>query len=432
MRQSSQNSVCLIPRIDLHTGYHGTLLRDPPEGVRFLVSDCDHLFLMKTDDRSPYQSAHVGEFIETASKQQVTHSARWPVLGSSSWVADTDDLMYPIMCGRTSYDPKFQAKLRSDDADFRQMLRQRSVNMITAYLHSSCRSILVSGQPRISVDTAREWFDNLKISPEGEDLLAKIQIVRPAQKSADRKSVEEKWKQLNKIRVVFCGRDFDIKNGLLALHVFARLRNEFAELEFIYIGPIPNDITVASPELLHGVIHYAELDHDSTLQIMQNSHVLFHPSKFDSIGIVMLEAMAAGMAVVTARGQGMDYVDDFFDGGGALLIDRGKVNSSAEALAFEAALRSLALDPQLMESMGFRNYDLVAKGEYSISHQNEKLSEIYRCARNSSALPLQISDLPFVKGFKTLRMSSQDVKAEERSFRRGSNLTGNGFLSVTL
>ena len=170
VRKCSPNSVCLIPRIDLHTGYHGTLLRDPPEDVLFLVSDCDHLFLMNTDDGSPYQSAHVGEFLDTPSKQYVTHSARWPVLGSSSWVADTDDLMYPIMCGRTSYDPKFQAMLRSHDADFRQMLRQRSLNMIAAYLHSSCKSILVSGQPRISVDTAREWFDNLSISPQGEDL----------------------------------------------------------------------------------------------------------------------------------------------------------------------------------------------------------------------------------------------------------------------
>lgn len=428
----SPRLIALIPRIDLHTGYHGAIINDPPHGCEFVVADVEHVFLLDNDDRSPYESPHFGEFLQAPSPDEIVHTARWPVLGARRWVTDTDDLLYPIMCGRSAYDPDFRSLLRTGDSEFRSKLQRRSRNMISAYMHSSCRAILLRGQPRLSFETAKEWFEFLSLAQEGRELLEKVTVVRPAQKAACREIVERKWMSGRPFRVLFCGRDFEVKNGLLTLQLMSRLRATFPQAECVYVGPIPSDVVGAYPHLMQNLLHFEELDHISTLEAMREAHVLVHPSHFDSIGIVMLEAMGAGMAVIAARGKGIDYVDDLFGSGGALLVDRDKVPFEQEFAAFETFLLSLAARPELAHAMGIRNYALVSEGDYSISRQNRILSEVYCLAEQSSAVPLKLSDLPHTEGCKIVRMSSRDVKHSERVFRRENDLLRTGHLSVTV
>lgn len=417
------SSVDLLPSIDLHTGYHRTILDAPPVGYRIRPSHANHVFLF--DDRigSPHDTPHLGEFIEATDPTRLLHVARWPVLNSQAWLADTDDLLYPALCGRTAIDPAFRQALRgAPDPVFLGRLRRRVENMLTAYLHPSCVAILLRGHPQDSMDAAMGWFRHLGCEALGEAFLRKIVPVRPAQIAVDAALVERKWSASTPTRVLFCGRDFECKNGLLALKAMQRVRALAPEVEFTYLGPIPDAVRDAHPELLAGVMHHASIPHRECLALIADAHVLFHPSKYESIGIIFIEAMAAGLAVVAARGDRMDYVDELFSTGGALLVDRASTSADEEEAAFGALLHDVIRNEGLAKRLALRNYAVMSEGEYSIARRNDVLAGLYAKADRERVQPLTLADLPHVRKDRIRRMPSLDVSADEARYRESNDV----------
>lgn len=410
--------VLLVPRIDLHTGYHGAILDQPPPGVRLSVGDPRHRLVFLDEVGSPYELPHLGEFIECGSRHAVVHSARWPVLGACGWVADTDDLLYAAVCGRTAMNESFRTRLASGvDEGLAGAVRQRVENTLSAYRHPSCAAVLLRGQPARSIETARQWFDHLGLSSLGEQYLGKVIPVRPARRSADRERVQRKWSTPGPLRVAFCGRDFDTKNGLLALQAMATVRAGSPGVEFTYIGPIPGQVMSGHPGLLAGVVHRPALSHEQSLEVLADAHVLFHPSRYESVGLVLLEAAACGVAVVAARGGGMDYADDLFSTGGALLLDRDRTAPADEGAVFTGLMTQMAQDRDLACEMAMRNYDQVAIGDYSIARQNAALAQAYARAADSRSVPLSLDALPHAAGRATLSVSARELKRMEVEFR---------------
>ena len=150
--------VSLAPVIDLHTGYHGTIIDSVIEGITLRPQAAKHLFVHQGEPGfSPHEHHHLGEFIEVEAHEGIVHSSRWPVLGCSAWLADTDDLMYPVLCGRTAHNPEFRAKIRdSSNERLRIALRARVELMTSCYAHPSCFGILLRGHPRDCVRDAKE------------------------------------------------------------------------------------------------------------------------------------------------------------------------------------------------------------------------------------------------------------------------------------
>ena len=410
--------VLLVPRMDLHTGYHGAMLEQPPPGIRLHPGDPCHRFVFQGEVGSPFELPHLGEFVECERRGAVVHSARWPVLGASGWVADTDDLLYAAVCGRTAMNESFRMGLASRvDTGLMRAVRMRVENMLSAYRHPSCAAVLLRGQPATSLATARQWFDHLGLTSLGEEYLGKVIAVRPARRSADRERVFRKWSTPGPLRVVFCGRDFDTKNGLLALQAMARVRARVPAVEFTYIGPIPEAVRRNQAGLMAGVVHVPALPHEQSLAVLADAHVLFHPSKFESVGLVLLEAAASCVAVVAARGGGMDYADDLFSTGGALLVDRDRTTAVEEGEAFTDLVMKVAQDRNLARGMAMRNYDQVAIGDYSINRQNMALAAAYGRAADSRAVPLSLEALPHAAGRAAMSSSAREIKRMEVEFR---------------
>lgn len=424
--------VPLVPRIDLHTGYHGALCATPPRGYRMAPADATHVFLMERDGDLPHREPHYGEFVEAAGTgAAMVHTARWPVLGAAAWVADTDDLLYPVLCGRTSDNPEFRLAIRNGHPEMRRRLRLRVENMLSAYLHPSCSGVLLRGHPGVRRQAAREWFGHLGVSALGDDALAKVVTVRPAQRAADPRLVERKWSALAPIRVLFCGRDFETKNGLLALEVMAEVRRLQPGVAFTYVGSLPSGLRRQRPELFAGIVCHERLDHDACLREMLAAHILFHPSRHESIGISLLEAMGAGAAVVAARGGEVEYSEELFGEDGGLLVDRAAMTPAEEQAAFLARMLQAVRNPAMIAAMGKRNHEATHSGPYSIDAQNRVFERAYAASRRSRTEPLRLSDLPNTAGMVVRRLASMDVARESREFRRGLGLPG-GYLSVVV
>lgn len=411
-----QTRVSLAPTIDLHTGYHGAIVDSEIPGVSLKATPATHWFVYDgTDGFSPHAHLHFGEFIEV-SEGDVVHSARWPVLGCSSWIADTDDLMYPVLCGRTAFNPDLRKRMRDrDDEVVRTALRTRAETMTSCYAHDSCRAILLRGHPRDCVRDAREWFDWLGASVD-ERFFEKIVPVRPAQQSMPAPQFEAKWTSPDAITVIFCGRDFDYKNGHLALRAMRPLLDRFSWLRFVYIGKIPEDLLSRDPGLLGRVEHHPQLNHIEVIEKLRESHIFFHPSKGDSIGISLLEAMGAGLAVVVARGGAMEYTDELFAAGGGLLLNRDPPSLDEEA-EFTSLLEQLLVDLPFAKRLGEHNLEATAAGEYSIDAQSRRLSSIYRSGPSPGVEPLRLPDIVGACGWSSRGMASAAVWQDMRQFR---------------
>ncbi|MBL0029109.1 MAG: glycosyltransferase family 4 protein [Rhodanobacteraceae bacterium] len=410
-------SIALAPRDDLHTGYHGAILAGPLDRHSLQVVDAEHLFLMRDGEHSPSECPHFIEAIRTKDPRQAVHSARWPVLDCAAWLTDMDDLLYPVLFGRTASNPRFVASARSDDPEMRMLLARRARTMLSAYLHPSCTTILFRGHPRKSPDVAREWFAHLGVADLGEAVLQKLTIVRPAQRAAKTDVVKDKWNSSDPLRVLFCGRDFDVKNGLLALEVMQRVRRDYESIAFTYVGPIPSEVVLAAPELLYGVTHHEHLPHDAMLIEMRKAHLYFHPSKHESIGIALLEAMGAGAAVVTARGEATEYSDELFDGGGALLLDRDKVSARDESFEFECLVRQALSDKTQLAELGMRNHRATDTGIFSIGCQATVLANAYDALFRRQGQFLTIDQLDPIERSWVRTLSERELRSDVQASR---------------
>ncbi|MEP6832523.1 MAG: glycosyltransferase family 4 protein [Gemmatimonas sp.] len=173
------------------------------------------------------------------------------------------------------------------------------------------------------------------------------------------------------LRLFFVGRLSDERKGFrFLLEAYARLRARGIAVELHAVGEQAGAPT--PPEMpgftYHGAVTLAEL-----VEQYRACDVLVAPSTGqESFGIVLLEAMASGRAIVCSDIEGYREVID--DQGAVLVRPR-------DANALEAAIASLALDPTRVARMGDWNrrrvpaFDWVAlaprvRGEYEAAIAN--------------------------------------------------------------
>jgi phosphatidylinositol alpha-mannosyltransferase len=150
-----------------------------------------------------------------------------------------------------------------------------------------------------------------------------------------------------RLNILFIGR-FDPRNGLKhMLRAFTLLRERRDDVRLIVIGDghlrevyrrmIP-------PELRSDVLFEGQVDRLRP-RYLASAHVLCTPCQLASFGMVLLEAMSAGVAVVASRNSGFDLLMD--DGVQGLLIDPPKDEEQ-----FASALNLLLERPDLARRMG--------------------------------------------------------------------------------
>ncbi len=101
-----------------------------------------------------------------------------------------------------------------------------------------------------------------------------------------------------------------LKNGATALRAFQLARQQLGpDLEYwLYgsgYGPDEEAQQWAEAQDLTAGVHFAgPLQHEALLQLLPNFDVLLHPSREESFGLTLVEAMQAGLPVVAGRHSG--------------------------------------------------------------------------------------------------------------------------------
>jgi uncharacterized protein len=420
--------VLLGPKVDLHVGVHNAFAKLLSPDFQYSRRDCVHSFVMADEQhKSPFGSFHWGEFADFGPGQAIVHAARWPVLNRTAWVTDTDDFVYPVVCGRHFLSPDFRNAFRREwSTEFKKNIFMRVMNMLTAYAHPSCKAVFYRSES--AVRDARRWIEELGVGELGDAYLSKIQVLYPAQESCSADAMEAKWRKSGPLTVVFCGRHYESKNGRMALEIFDRLSREFATDRFVYIGNVPQEELRRRCERPTSIVHYQSLTHTQTLSVLNTAHILFHPSKFEGLGIIFLEAVASGMAVITATGGAMGRVEELFGPDGAIMVDRNNIAQSEEASAFETHLRYVLKNPGVAKSMAYRNFKLATVGKLSPERSRRILLQVYEHAlERPTETPLTLGQIPY-RGGALLRFSSRQLEQEELDYRREVNVTQVRFL----
>jgi glycosyltransferase involved in cell wall biosynthesis len=211
------------------------------------------------------------------------------------------------------------------------------------YLHAVSAPILAGAVEDYHADPARAFVANLGI----RDRVHQYQRRRPAS---------------GRVRVLYVGRVETRKGADLFLDAAVRLCREFPHVEFVLAGKdIPtddgdthrqrfeaafaNDADVRSRVIFAGMV-----PEDVLYQNYADADVVCLPSRYESFGLVFVEAMVFGKPVVGARAGGM--VEVVADGEQGYLVTPGDADALADAL------RQLVADAGLRERFGRRSREL--------------------------------------------------------------------------
>jgi hypothetical protein len=127
---------------------------------------------------------------------------------------------------------------------------------------------------------------------------------------------------------------------------------------------------------------------------MKDAHVLFHPSPNESVGMVFVEAAAAGLAVVASKGPGLPQLHELLPSDGVRSVDRGRGGQIDHDRRFEAALAACLRSWGRTRALGLCNHRWARNGAISVLQRNEALASVYESTlRRQGTKPLCIGDL---------------------------------------
>jgi glycosyltransferase involved in cell wall biosynthesis len=407
----------LVPSRGLHPGFHGALLARPPAGIAYEISPGCHSLLFppeRDQDNDPFLHCHLGELVVPARHYAVVHSARIPVLGAERWVVDTDDFLLPVTLGkaylRRREDGTITSRTSIAGPEWPSVVARTRI-MLLAYAHNSCAAVFC--RPAGAVSAAQEWLRALRWSNLEDALLGKMLLLYPSQERVSHNVLARKWED-PEVRVVFCcGRDAARKRVTLALEVCSAAIGSNAAVRCCLI--VPNALSsYASAYRRDRLEVHTDMPHAEVLRILATSHVLFHPSSWESVGTVLVEAASAGMAFVAAR-PGIRDDSGLLSDSGAMLVDAGRDDPTA---AFLNALNWLCSERNAARSMAIRNYDLMGVSPWSLEYRDRALLRAYEPVTSGLAsMPLSLGDLCRGTSCRELQVSEEALRGRELELR---------------
>jgi glycosyltransferase involved in cell wall biosynthesis len=149
--------------------------------------------------------------------------------------------------------------------------------------------------------------------------------------------------ELRPQRFIFVGLVNARKGVPLLIEAWRTLRAAGAELWLV--GAASKEVSSLLPEL-PGMKHFDRVPHKEVPALMQQCTVFVFPSYFEGFGLVLLEAMASGLPVITTTATaGPDIVTEGEDG---WIIEPGDVASLVQKMTFCLEY------PQIVREMGVR------------------------------------------------------------------------------
>lgn len=164
------------------------------------------------------------------------------------------------------------------------------------------------------------------------------------------------------LRVLTVARLNPIKGTQYTIHALKKLLNEKPgiKIHFTHVGGGPLDAEmknlVSKLGLENAVTFMGPVDHKDLPQIYRENDVFVLPSLSEGMPNVVLEAIASGLAIITARHGGAELVD-----GNGYVVEIGDSDAIAEKLGL------LAADNDLLARMRARSVELAPQHAWQVS-----------------------------------------------------------------
>jgi L-malate glycosyltransferase len=144
-------------------------------------------------------------------------------------------------------------------------------------------------------------------------------------------------------RILVVARLFERKGVQHVLHALAGLRHDH-EVHVVGTGPYLPALVALARDLSVDVRFHGWIDpaSDQLAALYETADIFVLPSDVEDFPMVLLEAMAAGLAIVTTRGTGCDEV----------VADTGVLVDPGDVAALRAAILALTRDPQRCRLLG--------------------------------------------------------------------------------
>ena len=369
--------VLLGPSHELHGGIHGALTDRPADSVEYVERSYTHFFQHAVRSGRPFSPVHEHsecEWVRFTDERgvDVIHSARFPVETVLPWVVDADCLFLPLQIGAFFALGLHHGAARPTE----QAIRNREALMLARYAEPRCRRIILRtafARRQLLQRLVDRGFDAATI----DAVIGKTEVVYPAVATASLAAAPPRPS------ILFMGRTFVDKGGRLAMAVFERLRERCgASFDATIVADCPPDVVRACAAL--NVDVQPTGDRARYVACLARADIFFSPTLFESFGMGLVEAAAAGMAIVSSSGPGMEHIGELFeDGREAVFVSNG-LDEDARVRRYAEVLAALIDDESRRRRLAAGARALAASGRLSLSRHNQVMGRIYTEAGASS------------------------------------------------
>ncbi len=200
----------------------------------------------------------------------------------------------------------------------------------------------------------------------------KVRVVRcgiDTERFAAREPVEAD----GELRILYVGRLVAVKGQPVLLEALAGLGRRGVEARLTLVGEGPERASLErlaeSLGVSDRVTFTGALSHDRVHEEYARANAFCLPSFAEGVPVVLMEAMAIGLPVVTTRIAGIPELVE--DGVGGLLVRPGRADELEEALA------RISEDPELRTRLGEGGRAKVER-DYSVAATAAQLAELHR------------------------------------------------------
>ena len=277
------------------------------------------------------------------------HCAHCLSLNKFPWIVDTENYWNFAASGKIAYSNKGK-------------------NIIKKFLSKEyCKKIL----------PWTEECKNLIIKyAQNKEIKNKVEVVYPAVPLPKAKKIKHEG-----INLLFIGRYFYPKGGLVTLEVFNYLTKKYNNVKAIFVSETPKEILKRYSK--NKKIKFYSLMSQNNLfnSIYPKSDIFVYPGYSDSFGFAMLEAMSFGLPVVTVDGFAKKEIVE--DGRTGLIVEKPHdinykdLNHDIINKLIENCSKIIE-NTKLRKRMSKNCINIIKGGKFSIKERNKKLERIYK------------------------------------------------------
>jgi glycosyltransferase involved in cell wall biosynthesis len=364
-------TVALGPSLELHDGVHGALIDEPPAGVTYVQPAWSYQCRFPQADGFPPNPFDDLSACDSVSFRLphgglAIHSSRLPVSGDVPWICESDCLISTLQYGML-FALGSEAAVR-EGAVAADRIRLRVRTMLSRFLEDGCEALLF--RTEFARASAFQWIEESAVLGLGqvEKLWGKSAVVYPAVPAIRRQPLGARRS------VLFAGRTFEDKGAEIALAIYRELHTRFGDtIRLIFVGNRPPGR--ASPDW---IIFHPVMPRSQFLELLAECDILLHPSFYESLGMTLIEAAGAGLAIATSCGPGMEHIEEILvDGTNACLVPNSLPEHN-RVRHYVDAISVLIKDDARLRELSTNNRRLARYGPFSIRERNRRLLPHYQ------------------------------------------------------